>query len=81
MPGAPSIANLRAMSDEELIALHDADAKYTLVGVAYYLDELTRRQQERQTREMVRLTWAIAALTLVVTIATLVNLFMYLSRG
>ena len=77
MPRALKIAELRAMTDDELVALHDKAAPGTGSGVLYYLAELDRREIRRRTDTMVRLTWAIFALTLVVAIATV----LLLARG
>lgn len=74
---AYKIAQLRAMADEELIALHDREAPTAVVGLNYYLAELDRRENRRRTATMVRLTWAIFALTAVVAIATV----LLLTRG
>jgi hypothetical protein len=75
-----SIEDLRDMSDDELIRAHDRLAKNTqAVGVNYYLEELARRRSDRQQTTMIRLTWAIAAMTLVVTIATIVNLMVFIA--
>jgi hypothetical protein len=38
-----TVAELRAVPEAELIARHDAQAVNTNAGVAYYLDELARR--------------------------------------
>lgn len=38
---------LEAMDDEELIAAHDKAAENTVVGTAYYRDELVHRRQMR----------------------------------
>ena len=46
---AHPVAELRALSDEDLITLHDQHAIHTMVGVDYYLDELKRRDQERSS--------------------------------
>jgi hypothetical protein len=72
-----SISELRDTPDEELIRAHDALAQNTYVGVSYYLDELARRESARQQATMIKLTYAIAAMTLVVTIATIVNLVVF----
>ena len=48
-------------------------AENTVAGVNYYLDEIARRENKRQQETMIRLTWAIAGMTLVVTIATIVK--------
>lgn len=62
---AKTLGGLRDMSDEELIASHDAmiNTGNYVVGLDYYLRELARREQDRQTRTMVRLTWVIGVLT------------------
>lgn len=68
---AYKISDLRAMSDEELIARHDKEAPSATAGVNYYLAELDRRENRRRTDTMLRLTWAIFALTLIVAVATM----------
>jgi hypothetical protein len=70
---ARSFQELRNMPTEELIRAHDADAVHTIVGVNYFLDELARREAASQTTAIVRLTWAIAICTLIVTGATIVS--------
>ncbi len=49
------IAELRATTDDVLIAEHDAAAENTYVGTGYYMDELTRRAFERVAEESQRL--------------------------
>ena len=44
-----SLEELRKLPDEQLIIEHDKHAKHTQVGINYYLDELYRRDQNRQT--------------------------------
>jgi len=63
MPGARSIRDVRNLSD--LIREHDEAAKSTVVGTAFYVDELARRETARRERLMLRLTWAIFSLTAV----------------
>ncbi len=65
-----TIAQLRAMTDEDLIERHDHLAETTTVGTGHYLDELRRRDAARSEKQMIAmteqvrlLTWAIAALT------------------
>lgn len=36
---------VEAMDDEQLIAAHDKAAEHTVVGTAYYRDELVHRRQ------------------------------------
>jgi hypothetical protein len=69
----PKIKELRALPDESLIDAHDNKAKDTEAGVAYYLDELARRDQSRQTEAMLAYTRWIIVMTAVVTLATIAN--------
>ncbi|MDE2716949.1 MAG: hypothetical protein OXI33_08030 [Chloroflexota bacterium] len=68
-----TVEQLRALTDEELVRRHDRHAQSTVVGTQHYLDELNRRYQERQTASMLRFTKWITFMTVVITIATLVN--------
>lgn len=52
---ARSIGQLRGLSDEELVAEHDAKALNTIVGTDYYVQELDRRSRERSTEASIRL--------------------------
>jgi len=73
--GAPKIAQLRRTSDDDLIARHDeaSDQVGSGPGVSYYLDELARRGQVQQAEQMLRYTRRIEWMTLVMTVATIVN--------
>lgn len=74
MPGmALSLADLRKLTDDELVERNDVQAKTTGVGIQYFLDELNRRYQERQTNAMLGITKWIVAMTVVITLATLAN--------
>ena len=74
MPGMASFfAELRKLTDDELIKRYDEQAKKTSVGTNYYRDELNRRSQDRQTKAMIKLTKWIGFMTAVVTVATVVN--------
>jgi len=81
MGTSPSIRDLRALSDEELISRHDAEAKQTVVGTQYYLDELHRRQQEWHTAVMVKYTKYILWLTIIVGFLTAVNVWLVACSG
>jgi hypothetical protein len=78
---APSVRRLRAASDDELIATYDEIAKNTVVGTAFYLEELQRREAMRISRSMWRLTWWIFGFTAVVTVATVVNVVLFVRAG
>lgn len=74
MPGpALSLSDLRNLTYDELVEKHDYQAKTTVVGIQYFLDELSRRYQERQAEAMLRFTRWITAMTVIITVATLVN--------
>ena len=47
-----SLAELRSVSDEELIGAHDHLSKTTGAGESYYLEELARRDQQKATETM-----------------------------
>jgi hypothetical protein len=74
-----SIRKLRDTPDEEFIRDHDVLAEGTVASVHYYLNELARRESARQQATMIKLTCAIATITLVVTIATIVNLIVFMA--
>jgi hypothetical protein len=63
-------AALRAMSDDQLVQVHDEIATNTSGGVDYYLAELRHRDLARQTAVMKRLTWCITLLTVANVILT-----------
>jgi hypothetical protein len=69
-----NIKDLRSISDEELIRLHDALAVNTSVGVDYYLEELQRREQRRANEISERLSRRVVVLTLVNTAAVILAL-------
>ena len=70
---AESLAELRALSDDEVVERYDKQARTTVVGLNFWMEELNRRYQQRQTDSMLRLTKWITLMTVIVTIATLVN--------
>ena len=74
MGRAMSIAELRRLSDSDLIAQHDSVAQTTEVGVAYYLNEMMRRDSARREALLLRLTWAIFLLTAVNVAAVIISL-------
>lgn len=68
-----NIEDLRNVSEEELIRGHDSDMHNRAPHYNVYLDELARRETLRQGERMEKLTRSINALTIVITIATLVG--------
>ena len=53
---------------------HDAAAQNTSVGVNYYLEELARRDAQRQGAEVVKLTRDVRNLTIWIAVLTVANL-------
>jgi TnpA family transposase len=71
---AKTIAELQSLSDDELVEQHDKLSESTAVGIDYYLGELERRRMDRQSRQMLRLTLIVTALTVVNVAAVIVSL-------
>ncbi|MGA7672674.1 MAG: hypothetical protein WBW04_19810 [Nitrolancea sp.] len=71
-----TFAELREMTDDQLIAEHDSLAPTGGVGFGYYLDELSRRQTERQTDRMLQLAQSMASLTRYIFVLTVVNVIL-----
>jgi hypothetical protein len=72
-----SLRDLRSLPTTDLIKLHDELAENTEVGISYYLEELARRDQADSTAKLVKLTGWIAAMTLVMLLATAVNVALF----
>lgn len=53
--------------------LHDTIAIHTEVGVQFYLDEINRREQNKQTDLMVKYTKQMLWLTIFVAALTVIN--------
>jgi hypothetical protein len=77
-----SIRELRETPDDVLIAEHDDKARHTLVGTAYYTEELERRERrraieasDRLARRAYRLAWSNTLLALVAAAAAIMALF------
>lgn len=73
-----TLKELRSLSDEELVTRHDGLARGTQVGVQHYLSELARRDHDRQTKAILRYTVWITIMTVIITIATVLNVFLFL---
>ena len=66
---------LRNLSDDEVVALYDEEAKHVGLSLNFLRDELLRREQANQTATMLKLTRWITVMTVVVTLATIVNVY------
>jgi hypothetical protein len=74
---SPTLTELREMSVDQLIENHDllvTKPGGTTVGTQYFLDEIARREQSKQTEAMLSYTRWITWMTVLVTLATIVNL-------
>ena len=72
---ADKLADLRAMSDEELVRAYDEVATVTMVGLDWYREELNRRAYERDAaaiRHLTRWTVRLAALSTIAAILALI---------
>ena len=72
---------LRAKSVSELVAEHDKIAPTSISSVSFFLTEISRKDQEKQTDRMLNYTKWIFGFTIVMTIATIVNLIIFISRN
>lgn len=70
---APTLKELRDMHEDDLVSAHDYVADSTEPALNYYLSELARRDQSRQTIQMLKYTHWIFIMTGIVTIATIIN--------
>lgn len=72
-----TIQDLYKLSDKQLIEEHDRLAANTVMGINYFIEELRNREQAKANKAMGKLTKQILFLTVVVTIATLINLYLF----
>ena len=72
-------ADVKKLSDSELIAEYDARAGNTELGTKFFEAELRDRHQSRIAARVKMLTWLIFWLTVVVTVATIVSVYVQLS--
>jgi hypothetical protein len=77
-----TLRDLRAFSDDEIVRRHDLHmdpmAGEGALGPEDYRAEVDRRVAERQTTWLIRLTWVIAFLTVIIAVATIA---LYLRGG
>lgn len=75
----PTLKQLKDMSDDDLIEFYDAKAQNTEVGISFYLDELRNRETARLNKKIVVMTRWITVLTIIITLATIVNVIVFLN--
>jgi signal transduction histidine kinase len=71
---AESIAELKALTKEELIFRHDRHSNHTIVGTGHYLDELRSRENAELSASVEKVTKYIFWLTCIMAVATLLQL-------
>lgn len=69
----PTYEQLVSLSDQDLVDGYNAAAERTVVGTGFYLDELNRRAQTRQSTSILDLTRQVRNLTVIITILTVIN--------
>jgi hypothetical protein len=72
---APTIEQLEAMNDEEVRAAYNEVSVNTVIGLEWYREELHWRATDRRNRNIERLTFWIALLTLANLVFILITLF------
>jgi signal transduction histidine kinase len=70
----PTHGQLASLSDQDLVDRYDAAAQTTVVGTGFYLDELNRRAQARQSAAILDLTRQVRNLTVIITLLTIINI-------
>lgn len=80
---APTLKQLRKMSDEEIEQAHDSLSERTILGVSYFLDELSRRaferasaaalEEARAARKLAIVNGVVAVVAVVVAVAAIVT--------
>lgn len=78
MPIIPKYADLEKLTDEQLIQRYDDAATHTVVGTSFFLEELTRRSQQRQTDSMLSFTKEVRNMTRIITVLTVINVLLVL---
>lgn len=69
----PKFNELLALTDHELVDRYDAEAQHTEVGTRFYLEELTRRAQAKQTEQMLAISKHVRNLTILIAVLTIAN--------
>ncbi len=73
---APKLKDLRNMSNERLMELYDTFAYSWGEGAEYYLAELHRRDQDKETKTMLRYTFWVTIMTGIIAVATFINIYL-----
>ena len=69
--------DLKLMKTDDLISKYDQLSKNTRFGTKHYYDEIIRRNNEESTKTIIKYTRWITIMTLVMMIATIVNIILF----
>ncbi|MYA78779.1 MAG: hypothetical protein F4132_00290 [Gemmatimonadetes bacterium] len=73
MTMAMSYSEISRLSKEELIERYDQTASNTVIGLEFLKQEIWRRDSDRLSESMVKMTKRIQWLTIAITILTVLN--------
>ena len=76
---APDLKKLKSMSDEEVVSTYNRLSKSTQVGTNFFMEEIRYREASKLNTQIVSMTRWITVLTVVITIATIVNVIVFLN--
>ena len=76
MPHATKYAELRALSTDELVRIYDGTAQNTEVGLGFLREEIARRENEKQTNAISRMTEQMRNMTIAITALTVINVIL-----
>ena len=76
---SPKHEELAALSDDEIISRYNGAAEHTVVGTAFYRDEISRRHLARESNRMLALTVTMKNLTWVMLLLTVANVVLVLA--
>jgi hypothetical protein len=77
MGNIPTHEELTRLTETELIKQYNAAAKHTVVGTAFYLDELTRRKGDQQMVRMLSISRSVKHMTIAILILTFINVCLF----
>ncbi|MFH1367937.1 MAG: hypothetical protein ABII64_02295 [Elusimicrobiota bacterium] len=75
-----TLKELKSMSDEELFKVYDEVAKQTGKSTSFYITEINRRDQEKQTSIMIKCTKWITFMTFIMMIFTILSTIYVLTK-
>jgi hypothetical protein len=74
------LEELHSLTDAEVVARYNEIARTTGEGLNYYVEELARRRSERTNATITKLTYAIAGMTALIAVLTLITTWAVLAK-